>query len=763
MKRSGLKSIFTKVLVTLLVALMLIPSLASCSDTEDIQDTIIPVYTFYGIKGEGTTDEAIRAVELAINRILISRYTLAVDFRLFPEEEYEAALATAIDEVKNYVAPTETSEESLASGELDPYTYTEDKIIEMLEKGEDFKLKTPRVDIVLCKDSVHYFDLANSGKLVSLDITLENEGKVLSEYIHPTLFALAKIGRKTFGVPNNVALGEYEYIVFDKEYLDEHKYDYKTMKTLEDLEDYLSIIKENHEDVVPLKNAGTPAKYQYMFGDNSPFYLDPATTTTGEETGRIYGTFDTEIYAYIVEDYAALLGKYRSFGYLPEEGDADKDFAVTFLKGTPSDIEALEKETGKEYEYIVYKNPVATTESLGAVYSISSTVSNTEITTLIDIIVSIFTDEQIKNYFYYGVQGEHYILDDNGLVEPIKNGNSGKFEYNMKNEYTGNVYLAMNKQGDNLKLYDDIKAINLATTLSLTSGFGYVPKTYTVGENSLTEPNYVEIMKEAIGDSFAKLSEGSFGIINYDEFSVTIQEELKTYAEKTIKTEYSDALIAANLAKNEGYLSSEAFLTQVDKEANDIVTASLKATAQSALSIEFTKALKEQKPEATDDEINAEVQALLTDEAIADYISKNFSDSDISSLVETRKKLIINTARENITKTYKESSEYNNAVNKYVASAEYKQSVEKYIEDQGEDYVDRKYITAIEDKIVAECEIIQSKAVEAVETAIKEFNATAKSKLGLLDGDLEILTYSDFVERIKSQYYSVYKDPDATT
>ena len=33
---------------------------------------------------------------------------------------------------------------------------------------------------------------------------------------------------------------------------------------------------------------------------------------------------------------------------------------------------ALEKETGKEYEYIVYKNPVASTESLGAVYSISS-------------------------------------------------------------------------------------------------------------------------------------------------------------------------------------------------------------------------------------------------------------------------------------------------------------------------------------------------------------------------------------------------------
>ncbi len=760
MKRSGFKTIFKKGIAVLLMALMLVPSLASCSDTEDIEDTVIPVYTFYGIKGEGTTDEAIRAVELAINRILISRYTMAVDFRLFLEDEYESALNAAIAEVENYDGSS-APVVSLAEGEDDPYTYTEDKIIDMLESGKDFELRAPRVDIILCKDSAQYFSLANSGKLVALDTTLENEGKVLSEYIHPTLFSLAKIGRKTFGVPNNVALGEYEYIVFDKEYLDQHKYDYKTMKTLEDLEDYLELIKANNENVVPLKKAGSPATYQYMFGDKSPFYLNPTTTAAGANTGRIYGTIDTELYAYVVEDYATILGKYRSLGYLSDGKDSDKDFAVTFLKGLPSDIEKLEEETGKEYEYIVYKNPVATTESLSSVYSISSTASNTEITTLIDIIVSLFSDAQIKNYFYHGVQGEHYILDDNNFIEPIKNGNSGNFEYNMKNEYTGNIYLAALKQGESQKMYDDMKALNLATALSLTSGFAYVPKTYSAGGKTLTEPNYVDVLINTIGDDVLKLSDGSFGIIEYEEFKVTVEAELKAYAEKTVKESYSNGLIEAHVAKSSEYLNSEEFLAQVDKEANETVQNTLRLNAQDGLTIEFTKLLKEEKPDATDEEIKAEIETLMTEEAIADYISKNFTQEIITTLIENSKKNLIKTATDNITKDYTESAEYTNAVAAFETSAEYTDGVAKFIADQGDNYIDKKYFDAIEEQILAECEKLQVKAMEAVNKEIENFNKKAKSELGLGDSDLDVLTYSDFVEkRVKAQYYSVYENPD---
>ena len=768
MKRSSLKTFLTKALASLLIALTLVPSLASCSDTEEIDDTIIPVYTFYGIKGEGTTDEAIRAVELSINRILMSRYTFAVDFRLFFEDEYEEALNAAIKEVEEYEESEDDTEESLASGELPSYTYTEDKVIELLESGKDFEFKAPRVDIILCKDSEQYFELANSKKLVAIDTTLENEGKILSEYIHPTLLSLAKIGRKTFGVPNNAAMGEYEYIVFDKQYLDEHKYDYKTMKSLEDLEDYLSLIKEKNENVIPLKKAGTPVGYEYLFGDNSPFYISPTTTTSGEATGRIYGTLDTSFYSFIIDDYATLIGKYRSLGYLADPSDKNKDFAVTFVKGTPSDIDALEKETGKEYEYIVYKTPVATTKSIDTVYSISSSVSTTEVTTVIDIIVALFTDEQIKNYFYYGIQGEHYILDDNDLVEPIKNGDTDKFDYVMENKYTGNIYLAKQKQGENGKIYDDIKQINLATSLSLTSGFAYIPKTYTVGDKTLTEPNYVEIMTGILGEGVLKLNDGSFGIVNYDEFKASMETSLKELAEESVTTAYSEKILADYVAKNSDFLSSEEFLSQVQKEAVDFVNNSLTSDATNALKIEYTKQLKTENPDITDEEIAAILDTKITEEAIKGYIDANFTAVAIQNHVDKRKNILIANAETNLSKEYKESAEYKNLMASYVVSEDFKVLVEEYINSQGDNYIDKKFLAHIGEQITAETEKLQAEASEAILKAIKQFNETAKSTFNWSDADaennLDVNSYSDFVEkRLKAQYYSVYTNPDATT
>ncbi len=765
MKKISLKSTMKKMLATLLIALMLLPTLASCGSDSEIEDTVIPVYTFYGIKGEGTTDDAIRAVELAINRILISRYTLAVDLRLFAEDEYEEALNAAIKEVENYEEPEESS---IDEEEEELYTYTEDKIIDMLEEGKDFVLKAPRVDIVLCKDSAQYTNLASAGKLVALDTTLENEAKVLTEYIHPTIMSLAKMGRKTYGIPNNIALGEYEYIVFNKKYLDENKYDYTTMKTLEDLEDYLEIIKTNHPNVLPLKDAGSPMQYEYLFGDNSPFYLEPFTTDSGDNTAKIHGTFDTELFTHIIDDYATLLAKYRSFGYMAEDPSKFDDFAVTFLKGTQLEIEALEAETGKEFEYSVYKNPVATKESLSALYGISSTVSNTEVTTVVDIIVSIFTDEQIKNIFYYGIQGENYIIDDFGFVEPIKNGKTGNFEYVMKNEYTGNIYLAQIKQGENKETYNYMKELNISTSLSLTSGFAYVPTTYKNGDKTITEPNYVEIMAEALGNANKNLANGSYGIIDYDQFAIDLAEEIQKTALEEVLLAFTKGLEDAHTAEFDLYLKSEEYLSTLDARAEEAVSVSLVANGKMALENEVKKAVLAENPNATEEEIKAACAEQVTDEAIQEYVSTNFTEADIQTLVKNRKNTIISNDTKDALKKYKESAEYLDAISAYSTSEQYAADVEAYISAQGGDLVETRYLIAINDAIITKATEVQEEAVAAVNKAIEEFNKEACELFGWSEDDmydeLDVFTYADFVEnRIEKQYYSVYTDPLAAT
>ncbi len=765
MKKISFKSTVKKMLATLLIALMLVPTLASCSDDSEIQDTVIPVYTFYGIKGEGTTDESIRAVELAINRILISRYTLAVDLRLFAEDEYEEALNAAIKEAESY---EETDDSSIAEEDEELYTYTEDKIIDMLENGKDFVLKAPRVDIVLCKDSAQYTNLASNGKLVALDTTLENEAKVLTEYIHPTIMSLAKIGRKTYGVPNNVALGEYEYIVFNKKYLDENRYDYKTMKTLGDLEDYLKLIKTNHPNVLPLKDAGSPAQYEYLFGNNSPFYLEPFTTDAGDNTAKIHGTFDTELFTHIIDDYATLLAKYRSFGYMAEDPSKFDDFAVTFIKGTQLEIEALEAETGKDFEYSIYKNPVATKDSLSALYGISSTVSNTEVTTVVDIIVSIFTDEQIKNTLYYGIQGENYIVDDFGFIEPIKNGKTDKFEYVMKNEYTGNIYLAQIKQGENKEIYNFMKDLNIATSLSLTSGFAYVPATYKIGDKTITEPNYVEIMAKALGDAHKNLANGSYAIIDYDQYAIDLVEEIQKTALEEVLAAFVKELEDTHMAEFEIYTKSKEYLSTLDARAEEAVNVSLVATSKRTLETEVKAAVLAENPNATEEEIQAACAEQITDAVISKYISDNYTKSDIQTLVKNRKNTIITNDSKDELKKYKASTEYLNAISKYSASEQYTADVEAYIGAQGDNLVDTRYIIALNDALIAKATEIQKEAVDAVNNAIEKFNKEACELFGWSEEDmydeLDVFTYTDFVEnRIEEQYYNVYTNPLTAT
>lgn len=745
---------------------MLVPSLASCSDTQDIEDTIIPVYTFYGIKGEGTTDEAVRSVELAINRVLMSRYTFAVDFRLFFEDEYEEALDEALEEYEEYQNSGIKTTVSLESGEEDPYAYTEDKIIEMLESGEDFELQVPRVDVLICKDSDHYFRLANEGKLAYIDTTLENEGKILSEYIHPTLFSLAKIGRRTYGVPNNVALGQYEYILFDKEYLDKYKFDYSTMKTMEDLEEYLAIVKEGEKDsgtdVIPLKDVGTPLEYEFLFDDNMSFYIEPFTTDSGIDTGKIYSIYDSNT-SYLIDNYAELIAKYRSLGYIDAKDAEHDSFAVTFFKGTPFDIADLEKETGKEYEYVVYKTPTATTASLDTVYSISNGSTN-DITTVIDIIVAMFTDSQIKDYFYHGISGEHYIVDDYGYIEPIVNGESGKYEYVMANQYTGNIYLASLKQGETDQTTDFIKELNLSATLSLSSGFSYVPKTITKGDKSITEPNYVEIIEQSLKDSFVGILDGSYGIVDYDEFSASCEEKLREEAIKNTETAFSESLINAHIATKADYFESQEFMDKMLQDATNQFNELMHNTAITVVKNEITSEVKSANPDATDEEINAAIEAGLTDERIQAYIDEKYTAEMIQANIEQTKTNLINIEKNNVTKVFKETSEYIDTLANYLNSEQYAADVEAYIASNGDDYVYSRWLRQINAEITKKATEFHTQAKNALEAEIKKFNEEAKSTLGLTEDEaqskLDVTSYLEFFEnRLESQYYLVYQDP----
>ena len=89
-----------KFIALLLVTLMLFSGvLTSCSDTVVIDNVPAKVYTLYTIAEEGTTQEGIRATELALNRLVFYRLGFLVKLVMVPEAEYDQLIEDKLAEL----------------------------------------------------------------------------------------------------------------------------------------------------------------------------------------------------------------------------------------------------------------------------------------------------------------------------------------------------------------------------------------------------------------------------------------------------------------------------------------------------------------------------------------------------------------------------------------------------------------------------------------------------------------------------------------
>lgn len=119
-----------------------------------------------------------------------------------------------------------------------------------------------------------YVQNVQKGAFLPLDEYLETVGKEMYDNIDPRFWQAARVGEKVYGVPSEKEIGNCPMWVFTKEYVDKYDIPYQDIKSLEDLEPWLKVIKENEPDVVPL----------YLTRDYSaPTYMDKIQDPVGIE------------------------------------------------------------------------------------------------------------------------------------------------------------------------------------------------------------------------------------------------------------------------------------------------------------------------------------------------------------------------------------------------------------------------------------------------------------------------------------------------
>lgn len=766
----------------LLFSVLMLSLLSSCMGEPPIEEKAAPIYTLYTIAD--ATPEAIREVELAINRLLFFRIGVCVDIVAVSEDEYDELIEEQFALVEEFTATKkdnkkkdESSEDESLDEEKD--VLTGERLIEMMEKGEDIHPKDPRLDIFLVRGYDNYLKYASEGKLVSIEDKLTSEAKLLTDYIHNTFFEAAKINKKIYGVPINREISEYKYLVFDKELLDKYNFDAKTMASMEDLEEYLALIKENEPDVVPLENALDSVDFNFMFEDGFPAYVSSG--------GVVEPSYEDNK----LLNYYARIARYRSLGYFGDEiEDENKEarYAVSFVTGNELDIAELSKTTGIEYDYSVYQKPVANNQNtIENLYCVSKFAVSNEIVDVMRIITQLYTDADVQNIFSYGIYGENYAFTDKGQVRRLNE------DYMINPEYTGNHFIAHTLDGEDVNKWDIIKTQNFDSIASKLLGFNLLLDKYTyTDEDSKTqtiyEPDYIDIIQNILDKYYPQLITGSTVEIDIDVLKAETTELVMEQLTEDLVNSYSVKLSNDYAEKTRKTLENSAKAKKLRQEAEDDIWRQLLRNVKNILEGQLKSEYREEYgDELTNDEIEEMVEATLTEDYLWENRFIEYSEDEVEELIQAQYENEIEFWIDEEIEAYLESSSYENAIKQRKNSSEFKDDLEesyrKYGHELTNDLVDEHIAEILQDEIDAMLEEINTELENAVKVFIEEYgkiilpDAKESELLDLMlieigykrivkDGDNETVespftSYFEFVltAKIQKQYYALYPLP----
>ncbi len=511
------------------------------------------------------TKAAYDAVEAEFTKITKSKYKVNVDLIFYTEDEYFDTLKVTMRE---YALEAQNAE--LASRALNKYiedyqaafpeaNYPEKRlteefykyfpeyekykdmivdedeedesgaVVEEQYKENDLGIKElvypetqpNQLDIIYISGLDMYNEYIENEWLQSLNDYIKTTGKKLNDYITSALLEGVKVDSETYGIPNNVQIGEYTYMLVDKVLFDRYYQNKESIHNILDLDTFLQDINESEPDVLPID-----ASFKQCM-DQLVWYWD-IDWTEDEETGEMIYSIPTHnefsllgaVYGdpanagrgkiqlgfnalFTQPEYRNIFLKLKEYEYndfYKTEDDTRKNAAVSFMTGTyeikASIDEAIEAndgnhtaglyvdENGKEYYTYVVKYPEADEYSLyGNMYGVSANSTRTQ--ACMQVLTLLNTNSEIRNILQYGIEGVNYVIDeDTGCLRRLND------TYLMNIERTGNCFIAYPEEGLPVDYWEYSKKQNNDALVNPLLGFDFntmLAEYSTVLDNKLWE------------------------------------------------------------------------------------------------------------------------------------------------------------------------------------------------------------------------------------------------------------------------------------
>lgn len=401
------------------------------------------------------------AVEEAFNAVTKSRFTTYVDLIFCTEDEYESALNARFEAIKAAELAAEEEEQrkkeearslkaagitTVAETTVEETTVVTEEETVLNEFGV-VELKYPvipedQIDIVLVLGRDRLIDLIDNAYLEDLDDEISDTGssKALNDYIHPVLITHTKINGSTYAIPNNHIIGEYTYLLINRDMAEKY---YIHEASVSDFKDCLTLIEDikANETIAPVK-APFDDYLTYFWGEdieaddfsviasNYTLSMKQIGTKGVPSTGPSNQKFNvTDVFSTKHTEHLLRMKKYEEGGYFAKTDD--EEFGVGIVTGDYT----LRFQYEEDYIVKPIKTPIADEKDVfTSFFGVSTFTANLKRS--MEVITLLNTTSELRNILQYGVEGVHYVLNDDGEVERLNN------DYMMDLNKTGNVFMA---------------------------------------------------------------------------------------------------------------------------------------------------------------------------------------------------------------------------------------------------------------------------------------------------------------------------------
>lgn len=481
----------------LCVIMMLSVVLTSCGKkTDDELKTNITntasesamTLTMWVVVEEAVTDEVAAAVTKELNSISKAKFKTELVVKFLTQDQYQTVLADTITKYESTPVSKETTVRTTAgtAGEGETAITDETRVndygfVEIVYPGA----VENQVDIIYIAGKDMFDTYVGNGWLAPLDSELNGASKKIKEYVASALLDASKQKGVTYAIPNNNVIGEYTYMLLDRELMEKYcqqgyynrglidgfcnDYVYNFVDQIAKFEDPSKVIPIDStydECLDMLAHFWTidPNTYEMLSGFSAfgYYYTDLAELSRGSIVMGYQSLFENKNFA---EDFLAL-NRFRMNGYYHDADTEGKRAAVKFVKGDKNSI----REYTDDYYAVAVDYPTASVDDIYSnmfgVYTRSKSIPRS-----MEIISYLNTNAEFRNVLLYGKEDVHYTLvekDDRVTIERDKHN-----RYIMDIDKTGNAFLAYLEPDMSADIWETGKEQNRDALIEPLLGFDF--------------------------------------------------------------------------------------------------------------------------------------------------------------------------------------------------------------------------------------------------------------------------------------------------